>query len=49
MPVFNVLDYGVAGDGQQNDAPAIQAVIDACHLAGAGRCSSRPVKHINPV
>jgi polygalacturonase len=37
MPVSNAFDYGAAGDGQQNDSPAIQAANDACHLAGGGQ------------
>ena len=34
---YNILDYGAQGDGQTNDAAAIQATIHACHLAGGGR------------
>lgn len=37
MPGFNILDYGARGDGQHNDASAIQATIDACAAAGGGR------------
>ncbi len=34
---YNVLDFGAKGDGIQNDAPAIQAAIDACTAAGGGQ------------
>lgn len=37
MTVYNILDFNAAGDGIQNDAPAIQNAIDACHEAGGGR------------
>lgn len=30
-------NYGAAGDGSANDAPAIQAAIDACTAAGGGQ------------
>ncbi|CAM3442003.1 glycosyl hydrolase family 28 protein [Deinococcus saxicola] len=36
MPTHDVLHYGAVGDGLHNDAPAIQAAIDACHAAGGG-------------
>ncbi len=36
MPVYNVIDFGAAGDGVQNDARAIQKAVDACHAAGGG-------------
>lgn len=35
--IYNVHDYGAIGDGTHNDAPAIQAAIDACHNNGGGR------------
>lgn len=35
--LFDVLKYGAAGDGATNDAPAIQAAVDACAAAGGGR------------
>lgn len=34
---FNVLDYGALADDSTNDAPAIQATIDACTAHGGGR------------
>lgn len=34
---FNVLEYGAAADDKTNDAPAIQAAIDACTAHGGGR------------
>ena len=34
---FNVLDYGALADDSTNDAPAIQAAIDACTAHGGGR------------
>jgi hypothetical protein len=37
LPDHNVLELGARGDGQTNDAAAIQAVIDTCTQAGSGR------------
>ena len=34
---FNILDYGAEEGGTQKVTKAIQAAIDACHLAGGGR------------
>lgn len=36
MPVYNILDFGAVGDGQTNDARAIQGAIDACNAGGGG-------------
>jgi hypothetical protein len=35
--LYNVLDYGAAGDKKTNDGPAIQAAIDTCSTHGGGR------------
>lgn len=34
---YHVNDFGAKGDGQTNDAAAIQAAIDACTAAGGGQ------------
>lgn len=36
MSTFDITTYGAIGDGAANDAPAIQAAIDACSAAGGG-------------
>ena len=36
MPVYNILDFGAAGDGTANDAAVIRRAIDACTRAGDG-------------
>lgn len=35
--IYNVLDFGAAGDGSSMDTAAIQAAIDACSASGGGR------------
>ena len=36
MSIYNILDFGAAGDATTNDAAAIQRAIDACTRAGGG-------------
>ena len=37
MTTFNILDFGAVGDGQTNNAEAIQRAIDTCNASGGGR------------
>ncbi|MDD4892297.1 MAG: glycosyl hydrolase family 28 protein [Phycisphaerae bacterium] len=40
--VFDIREFGAAGDGRTLDSPAIQAAIDACHAAGGGMAYCPP-------
>ena len=42
MGVYNILDFGALGDGQTNDALAIQRAIDACTAGGSVGCWGMP-------
>ncbi|MDF2924441.1 MAG: glycoside hydrolase family 28 protein [Paenibacillaceae bacterium] len=35
--IYNVIEYGAAGNGIGNDGPAIQRAVNACFEAGGGR------------
>src|SRR3954469_16719070 len=37
VQVFNVRDFGAAGNGKDDDAKAFQKAIDSCSSAGGGR------------
>jgi hypothetical protein len=44
--VYNVLDYGAAGNGTTDDTSAIQATIDACEAAGGGTVVIPPLEYL---
>ena len=45
--VFNIRDYGAAGDGTTLDTPAIHKAIEACAKAGGGQVLLPPGKYIS--
>jgi len=45
--VFDVRDYGAAGDGETLDTAAIQKAIDACAQAGGGQALMPPGKYLS--
>ncbi len=45
--VFNVSDYGAAGDGKTLDTAAIQKAIDACAKADGGQVLMPPGKYLS--
>lgn len=45
--MFNVKDFGAKGDGQANDAKAVDATIDACASAGGGVVYFPPGRYIS--
>jgi len=44
--VFDVRDYGAAGDGKTLDTEAINKAIDACATAGGGRVLLKPGRYL---
>ena len=45
--VFNVRDYGAAGDGETLDTPAINKAIEACAAAGGGQVLFPPGRYLS--
>jgi len=45
--VFNVRDYGAAGNGKTLDTPAINKAIEACAAAGGGQVLLPPGKYLS--
>ena len=44
---LNVRDFGACGDKSNNDAPAIQKAIDACHAKGGGTVALPPGDYLS--
>ena len=47
LKIFNVRDFGAAGDKVQNDQASIQKAIDACESAGGGMVYLPPGKYLS--
>ena len=45
--VFNIRDYGAAGDGSTLDTPAINKAIEACSAAGGGQVLLPPGRYLS--
>ncbi|HUV67727.1 MAG TPA: glycosyl hydrolase family 28-related protein [Sedimentisphaerales bacterium] len=45
--VFNIREYGAAGDGETLDTPAIHKAIEACSAAGGGQVLLPPGKYLS--
>ncbi|MBN2288448.1 MAG: glycoside hydrolase family 28 protein [Candidatus Glassbacteria bacterium] len=45
--LYNVRDYGAAGDGEARDTPAIQQAVDAASSAGGGTVYFPPGKYLS--
>ncbi|UCC97383.1 MAG: right-handed parallel beta-helix repeat-containing protein [Phycisphaerales bacterium] len=45
--VYDIRDYGAAGNGQTLDTPAIQKAIEACEAAGGGQVLFPPGRYLS--